>query len=149
MPILHETLTTRLPIDRAFAFIADFANAPAWDPGTASAERIDDGPVGVGARYRLGVRMAGRVAPMEYRIVAFEAPDRVVLRGTGSGVEATDDIRFRSTPTGTTVDYTADIRLTGWRRLLEPFLGGSFAKIGRDARTGMERALDARAEAGR
>jgi hypothetical protein len=149
MPTLHETVTSALPVDDAFAFLADFANAPVWDPGTAASERIDDGPVGVGARYRLGVRMRGRVVPMEYRIVAHEPDTRVVLEGQGSGVRARDEISFATTPAGTRVDYVAEIHLTGLFRLLEPFLGSAFAKIGHDARAGMQRALDERSRATR
>ena len=146
MPRLHETVTTSLPIDDAFAFVADFANAPHWDPGTATSERLDDGPVGVGARYRLGVRMGGRVAPMEYRVVGWEPGRRVVLRGHGSGVDAVDDIRFSAAPAGgTSVDYTADIRLVGWMRLLGPFAGGAFRRIASQAAAGMHAALESRA----
>ena len=93
MTRLHETVETSLPVEEAFAFVADFANAQQWDPGVATSERIGGGPVGVGARYNLGVRMRGRVAPMEYRITTFEAPTRVVLAGEGSNVSAVDDIR--------------------------------------------------------
>ena len=82
-PGLHETIETALPLDEAFAFVADFANASRWDPGVATSERIDAGPVGVGARYRLGVRMRGRVVPMEYRITAFEPADGSSSRATG------------------------------------------------------------------
>jgi carbon monoxide dehydrogenase subunit G len=147
MTRLHETIETSLPIDETFAFIADFANSRHWDPGVAISERIDTGPVGPGARYRLGVRMRGNVAPMEYRITTYEPPRRVVLTGEGSNVSAVDDIRFEPTPTGTRIDYTADIRLTGWMRLAAPFAGGAFEKIARDALGGMQRALDERAKA--
>ena len=44
------------------------------------------------------------------------------------------------------IDYTADIRLGGVLRLVQPFLGRAFAKLGRDALAGMQRALDARAD---
>ena len=148
MPILRERLTTRLPITETFDFVADFANSMHWDPGVATSERVGDGPVGVGARYRLGVRMRGKVAPMEYVITTYEAPTRVVLTGDGSGVHAIDDIRF--TPTadgGTQVDYVADIRLQGLMRLAEPFAGGAFEKIAKDAVGGMQQELDARAAA--
>ena len=145
MTRISEHIETPLAPAAAFAFIADFANAMHWDPGTVTSERIDDGPVELGARYRLGVRLGGRVAPMEYRIAAFEPPHRVVLVGEGSGVSAVDEIRFEPAGTGTSIDYTADIRLGGVLRLIEPFLGRAFAKLGRDALTGMQRALDARA----
>lgn len=145
MTRITEHIQTPLAPEAAFAFIADFANAMHWDPGTATSERIDEGPVGVGARYRLGVHLGGRVAPMEYRITAFEPRQRVVLVGQGSGVTAVDEIRFEPAGTGTRIDYTADIRLGGVLRLVQPFLGGAFAKLGRDAISGMQRALDARA----
>jgi len=147
MPRLHETIDTTLPIDEAFAFVADFANCSLWDPNTVTSERIDDGPVRVGARYRLGVRQRGGVVPMEYRVTTWEPGLRVVLAGEGSNVRATDEIRFEPMPTGTRVDYTADISLTGWMRLAEPFAGGAFDKIAKDAVAGMQAALDERAKA--
>lgn len=149
MPRLHETIQTRLPIDETFAFIADFANAERWDPGVATSVRIGDGPVGVGARYALGVRMRGKVVPMEYRITTHEPTGRVVLTGEGSNIFAVDDIHFSPTDdgTGTRVDYTADIHLGGWMRLIEPLVGGAFQKVAKDALAGMQRTLDERARA--
>lgn len=147
MGILRERIETSLPVDDAFAFVADFGNSAQWDPGVASAERLDAGPLGVGARYRLGIRMGSRVAPMDYEVIVFEPLRRVVLAGTGSGVEAEDEILFEATPTGTRIDYTADIRLRGLMRLATPFAAGALARIARDARDGMQRALDRRAAA--
>lgn len=145
MTTLRERIETTLPIDDTFAYVADFANAQTWDPGVATATRLDTGAVGLGSRFRLGVRLGGRVAPMDYRITVFEPPRRVVLVGSGSGVSAVDEIRFEPTETGTRVDYTADIRLGGVMRLVQPFLGRAFAALGRNAVDGMQRSLDARA----
>jgi carbon monoxide dehydrogenase subunit G len=82
---------------------------------------------------------------MEYRITVFDPPDRVVLVGEGSGVAAVDEIRFSRAGTGTLIDYVADIQLHGWLRLIQPFAGGAFKRIARDAADGMERTLAARA----
>lgn len=142
MAVLRERIESALGIDEAFTFVADFANAERWDPGVASSVRLDDGPVRVGAKYRLGIRMGGRVAPMEYEITRLEAPHRVVLTGRGSGVRAVDDISFATTPTGTHIDYVADIRLQGLLQLLAPFAGGAFRRIAANARSGMQRTLD-------
>ncbi|HYL40627.1 MAG TPA: SRPBCC family protein [Candidatus Binatus sp.] len=142
MAVLRERIESRLGQEDAFAFIADFANAQRWDPGVATSVRVDDGPVGVGARCRLGIRMGGRVAPMEYEITSFEPPHRVVLAGRGSGVTAVDDISFHATETGSAIDYVADIRLGGPMRLLEPLARGAFRRIAENARAGMQRTLD-------
>ena len=145
MAILRERIETRLDPQSTFDFVADFANAEHWDPGVESSVRLNPGALAVGARYRLGVRLAGRVAPMEYVVTRLEPGRRVVLEGTGSGITATDDISFEATPAGTAVDYIADIRLEGLLRLLAPFAGGAFRRIAANARDGMQRALDDRA----
>ena len=128
MARLHETLETALPIERAFAFVADFSNADRWDPGVAWSKAVSGATPAVGVEYELGVRMGGRVAPMSYRITLLKPAERVVLGGRGSNVAAVDDIRFER---------------TGWLRLAAPFARGSFAAIARNARDGMQRTLDA------
>lgn len=147
MTRLHEQIETPLAPDVAFAYVADFANSSRWDPGVATSERLNPGPVGLGARYRLGIRMRGRIAPMEYRITVFEPSQRVVLVGDGSGMSAVDEIRFEPNGSGTRIDYTADIHLGGLLRLLQPLLGGAFRKVAEDALGGMQRALDEMAAA--
>lgn len=147
MTRLREQIRTSLGPEAAFAYIADFANSMHWDPGVATSRRIDAGQVCVGTRFELGVRLGGRVVSMEYRISVFEPSARVVLVGEGSGISAVDEIRFSPDGTGTLIDYTADIRLGGVLRLIQPFLSQAFAKLGRDALAGMQGTLDERAEA--
>ena len=76
---------------------------------------------GVASGWGSGWARASRT--MDYRISVFEPPTRVVLVGSGSGVSAVDEIRLERLATGTRLDYTADIRLGGVLRLVEPFLG--------------------------
>ena len=146
MTTLHEVIETSLSPERTFEFIADFANSQAWDPGVTSSARIGSGPVAVGARYALQVRFRKGTMPMEYRVTEYAPPSRVVLEGSGSRIDATDTIEFAPTATGgTRIDYTADLRLRGVLRVLQPFLGGTFDGIGKAALAGMRRALDERA----
>ena len=146
MTKLTEHVTTPLDRDAAFAYVADFAKQAEWDPNTVSAKRVDSGELGVGARFALEVKLGRRVAPMEYRITQYEVPARVVLVGEGSGVWTEDEITFTETPEGTRVDYTAEIKLSGFMGLLQPLLGRAFDGIAKGAVTGMKRELDALAE---
>ena len=68
-----------------------------------------------------------------------------MLEGAGRGVRAIDEIRFSATADGTRIDYIADIRLVGLLRLVAPLAAGRSRAIGREARLGMERALERRA----
>jgi carbon monoxide dehydrogenase subunit G len=149
MTTLNERIETPLSIDAAFAYVADFENSAEWDPGVATAERLDSGPIGRGSRFNVGVRLGPRVAPMEYIISEFDPPNRVVLVGSGSGVSAVDEIRFERLDGTTRLDYAADIRLGGLLGLLEPFLGRALGNVGRNAAAGMQRTLDAHATAER
>lgn len=143
MTVLREVIETRLPQAQAFPFLADFANASRWDPGVATSEAVDDAPVAPGKRFRLGVRMQGRITPMEYTITELTAPGLVVLTGEGGSVRAVDTIQLEPGANGgTRITYTADIRLTGLLGLVQPFLGGAFAKVARDAMNGMRDTLN-------
>ncbi|MCY7419270.1 MAG: SRPBCC family protein [Chloroflexi bacterium] len=146
MTTLQRQIETRLSVERAFAYIADFANSMHWDPGVVASEAVDPTSVGLGSRYRLRVRLGGRTAAMEYSITSFDAPHVVVLTGKGSGVTAVDEIRFTPIAAGTRIDYTADITLGGVLRLAQPFLGGAFRKLADDALGGMRTKLDALAD---
>jgi carbon monoxide dehydrogenase subunit G len=151
MTRLKASIVTSLPIDQAFDFVADFANSSLWDPGVATSARAEghgSDPLGVGTPFKLGVRMRGRIAPMDYRITTYDRPSRVILVGSGSGVSARDSIGFEAAGAGTRIDYVADIRLGGWMRLAEPFAGGAFRKLANAALDGMQRALDERAAGG-
>jgi hypothetical protein len=143
MTKLNETLETSLPREAAFAYIADWSRQAEWDPNTVSSKRIGEGTPQVGARYALEVKLGRKPVPMEYRITELEAPSRIALVGEGSGIRAEDVITFSETPSGTRVDYAADIELSGLLGLIQPLLGRAFDGVGKAAVAGMRRELDA------
>jgi dehydrogenase/reductase SDR family member 12 len=142
MPLLEETLEVDRPLEDVFAFVGDFANTKDWDPGVAGATKVTDGPIEVGTRYAVDVVFNGRTLPMTYEVTAWDPPNHVALMGEGSTVRAVDDIRFEATETGTRIRYSADLRLKGVLRLVEPFLGKRFDETGKAAMAGMRRALE-------
>ena len=108
------TVISTRSAEETFDYLADFSNAAAWDPGTATAERLDDGPVGLGSAFRLGVRVGARVIPLEYRIVAFDRPHRVVLLGESGAVRSEDTVTVTPAADGGSIlTYEADLRLKG------------------------------------
>lgn len=138
--IQHSVATAR-PRPEVFAYVADFEKVAEWDPGIASARRVT-GDGGVGTRYEIGARFAGRVVPMTYEVVEHSAPGRITLRGTSGGVDAVDDIRFVEAAGGTRVDYRADFTLRGALRFAAPLLRPLFRRVGRRAIDGLQRALN-------
>ena len=143
MPKIVRTITTDAPIDRVFGYLADFSNAPEWDPGTKTAvPRDDDGPK-LGQVYDLVVTWGDRELDMVYEITALKENRLVTLIGDGSTTHAVDTMEFSEVPDGgTSVTYIADIKLKGVLRLAEPFLGGKFKELGDHAEAGMAAQLN-------
>jgi carbon monoxide dehydrogenase subunit G len=144
MTVLNEELKVSRPLDEVFGLVGDFANAEVWDPGVEESRAITEGPVRVGSRYELTVVFNGRRLPMTYEVTAFDPPRRVELVGTGSTVDARDDIRFEATDEGTRILYMADLRLKGVLRVAEPLLRSKFEQVGRRAMEGMRAAFEAK-----
>ena len=117
--------------EETFDYLADFANAAEWDPGTATAERLDAGAVGPGSAFRLEVRVGSRTTPLEYRIVDYDRPRRVVLLGESDTIRSEDTMTVvPAADGGSILTYDADLTLTGGLAVANPFLGLLFDRIG-------------------
>jgi NAD(P)-dependent dehydrogenase (short-subunit alcohol dehydrogenase family) len=125
------TVISERSAEETFDYMAEFSNAAEWDPGVAGAERLDDGPVGLGSVFRLGVRIGSRVTPLDYRVVAYDRPHRVVLLGESDTIRSEDTVTVVPRPEGGSIlTYDADLRLLGPLTLFNPLLPLPFRRIG-------------------
>ena len=141
MTRLREQITTQAPIDKAFAYTADFNNLAEWDPGIAESTQIGDDTIDRGTAFEVLVAFGSRRIPMVYTITEIVPPYRIVLVGEGAALTAVDEITFDEVPQGTAVTYTADLQFKGLMRLAAPFLGGVLKGVGRKAVAGLSDAL--------
>jgi hypothetical protein len=142
------TVNTALDADKSFGLMADFANAEHWDPATKESKQLDDAPIGVGSTFKLTMEIAGRENDIVYEIVEFEAPHKVVLRGENSGSVSVDTITVADTADGSSVTYDADVSMKGAFKVIGPFFGPVFKKMGDQARDKMGEWLDGQAAGG-
>jgi carbon monoxide dehydrogenase subunit G len=126
-----------------FEYLATFSNAREWDPGVADGEPLTPGPVAVGSVFRLGVRLAGRVVPFEYRVLELERPRRVVLQATHGHMTSTDTITVdgAGSGSGSRVRYVAVLEERGLLRLASPLLARFFSTMADRAAAGLRAAL--------
>ena len=128
--------------EETFDYLAEFSSAAEWDPGVSGAERLDDGPVGLGSTFRLGVSVAGRATPLDYRIVSYQRPHRVVLLGENDTIRSEDTVTVVARPDGGSVlTYDADLRLKGVLAAFNPVLDVPFRRIGDRGLSGLRRML--------
>ena len=121
-----------------FAYLADFSHTSDWDPGIAESRRLTDGPTAVGSRFEVVAVFRGNRQRFEYTVTELEAGRRIALHGEGEKATSEDVITVEPQGAGTRVRYEAIIRLKGVLRVVEPFLGGTFRKLGDDALAGLQ-----------
>jgi carbon monoxide dehydrogenase subunit G len=138
------TVESPRPPAAVFDYIADFSTNAEWDPGTISADRVGDGPVGLGSEFHLVVSFLGRTSELTYRIVEYERPHLVTLRGENAAMISLDRITVEPWNGGTRLTYAADLRPKGAARLAGPVLALAFHRVGRNALTGLRAALAGR-----
>ena len=142
MATIHATITSPAAPQACFDHVADFTTTADWDPGITSAKRLDDGPIRLGSRFEVGVRLGLVSVPFVYEITVFEPGQRVVLTTHGPAHHGVDDVRF--TPDahgGTEVEWNAEFRVRGPGRLIDPVLGVGFRRVAKAAVAGLDRAL--------
>ena len=138
----ETTIESRLPPAEAFSYMADFANARVWDPSVSEARQVGEGPLGIESAFDLVARFAGRDVPLRYTIVSYEPPHRVVLEARRPGFVSRDTITVEPAEHGSDVHYNAILAFSGLGRLFDPLMQRIFNRVGAQATTGMEMALN-------
>ncbi|MFZ0249351.1 MAG: SRPBCC family protein [Acidimicrobiales bacterium] len=129
--------------DEVFDYLATFSNAREWDPSVVEGATLVPGPAAVGSVYRLGVRVAGRVVPFEYRVLELDRPRRVVLQARHGQIVSTDTITVEPAAggSGSLVRYVAVLEGRGLLRLASPLLARFFSTMADRAAAGLRAEL--------
>lgn len=130
----------------AFDLLANFESVAEWDPGVATAERLDSGELRVGSAFLVDSVIGPRHIPLTYVIRELEPGRRVVLEAITEQFSSYDVMTFEDRPDGSAVTYDATLTLRGPFRPFDPLLRLAFLVIGRRAEDGLRRALADRDE---
>jgi NAD(P)-dependent dehydrogenase (short-subunit alcohol dehydrogenase family) len=138
---LHKTVIVDKPLDAVFNYLSDFTTTTEWDPGTvATVNHHGDG--GIGTTYLNTSTFLGRKTQLTYIVREFIPGKHIQLRGENKTLIAVDTMTFRSIDAGTEVTYTAEFTFKAPARLLAPLLRPAFERLGKQAQTGMRKALN-------
>ncbi len=138
------TVVSERSAEETFDYLAEFSNAGQWDPGVAGAERLDEGPVGLGSSFRLQVKFSSRTFPLDYRVVSYERPHRVVLLAESASVRSEDTVTVVPRPGGGSIlTYDADLTLLGPLAHFNVLLSPVFRGIGDRGLGGLREVLGA------
>ena len=137
MPETSETTTFARPAQEVFDLVADFGNLADWDPMFEESMRLDDGPLDVGSRFKVKGKMANQSFDLDMEVVEYDRPQRVVVKGTGAGLETREDISVRPTNEGCEVTYHSQFE-TDKPDIVDAATKPAFIAIGKRAINGMQ-----------
>ena len=121
MPSISRTFTTTASPEAAHAYLADFRNAEAWDPGTKTCERTS-GDGGVGTTYRNVSSFLGREVELTYTTAELAAPHRVLLEGHNDSFTGHDAFEISPSGTGSRIIYGAEMNFSGLAKIAVPLV---------------------------
>ena len=115
------------PVGEVFDFVADERNEPRFNPQRRRAEKISDGPIGAGTRFRAEMISMGRPVEMEIEFTGFERPRRLASTTHMSSMDVRYALTFEPVPEGTRMRWSGDLEPRGILKLMGPIV----ARMGR------------------
>lgn len=140
MPQTTETAEFDRPQREVFDYLADMSNLSEWDPSFDESKRLDDGPLQVGSRFHVVVKVAGVTYPMSLELTHYDAPSRVVFKGEGESLHTTEDITVEPSNGGSKVTYNSSYE-SDKSDLLDAAGKPAYTLVGKAAINGMRDTL--------
>jgi len=138
---VERTVTVDRPVDEVAKYLSDFRTTAQWDPHTASCERTDTGPLGVGSRFVNKQKIGPLRSSYTYEVREFVPGKHIELQSRSGMADLTDSMYFTGNDAQTTVTYVAQFDFRGLARAAEPVLKQLLNKIADDGARGMNEAL--------
>ncbi len=123
-------------------YLADFAHAEQWDPGTVRCVRNDDGPVTVGSSWHNTSKVVGISTELTYTLEQL-TDDRIVLVGRNDTATSVETIDVARGGTGSSITYTNELRFNGAAKVAAPLAKLVFEKLGNDTEKQLAKTLNA------
>jgi uncharacterized membrane protein len=122
-----EILINR-PVEQVFDFVADQRNEPIYNPRMLRSEKITEGPIRVGTRFRAAARSKRRPVEMLIEVTEYQRATRFGSRTTMSAVDINGGLTFEAVDGATRMSWSWEVRPRGLPlRLLGPLV----ARLGR------------------
>jgi carbon monoxide dehydrogenase subunit G len=115
------------PVEEVFDFVADQRNEPIYNPRMLQSEKITDGPIAVGTRFRATARSGRRTVEMLIEVTEFHRPRRFGARTTMPSVDVDGGLTFEPAADATRMSWSWEVSPSGPLRLFGPLV----ARLGR------------------
>jgi uncharacterized membrane protein len=130
------------PVDEVFDFVADESNEPRYNPKMRLAEKISEGPIGIGTRFRAETVSMGRAIEIVIEFTDFERPRRIVEVARVPSMDIHGILTFEPVPGGTRMRWSWSLTPRGALKLLAPVIDRMGRRQEQAIWTGLKRVLE-------
>jgi uncharacterized membrane protein len=106
------TIVINRPIEEAFGFLSNLENDVKWRREWVDAKKTSEGPLGVGATFRLVSEFLGRQIPTVYEVIEYEPNRSAAWKAVSGPLPLIFHRTFERAEGGThfTIRYEAEVR---------------------------------------
>jgi carbon monoxide dehydrogenase subunit G len=101
-------------------FMIDLENMPNWMPTVKRLEKLTEGPMRLGTRFRETRIINNKEHSAEIEITEFEEPDKYAATADEKGIRCTYHYTFAPEDQGTRVNLVAEVQARGLAKLFTP-----------------------------
>ena len=128
MSRVEESVKIHCPAEKAFAFTTDAKTWNKWQSILPEAEQTSPGPVGIGTTFRGTCRMMGRTMPWTATATEYEPAKKFGKTINSGAIVIWQHNSYVPTNDGSEFTITYDITVSGFLKLLSPFITHSMQK---------------------
>ena len=111
------------PPDEVFPYLFEEDKVPRWTTGLDGYERLDDGPLGKGARFRQRLEVSGQRIDAELEVTAYDPPRRAETRTEIRGIDVISTYELAPVGGGTRLTQSVEAKGGGLKgRVLIPVI---------------------------
>jgi len=111
------------PPDEVFPYLFEEDKVPRWTTGLDGYERLDDGPLGKGARFHQRLEVSGQRIDAELEVTAYDPPRRAETRTEIRGIDVISTYELAPVGGGTRLTQSVEAKGGGLKgRVLIPVI---------------------------
>ena len=145
---MNVDVTTQVIIAAPVATVAAFAsepdNAPRWYVNIKSVEWQTPRPMQIGSRFAFVAQFLGRRLEYVYQVVEYVSHKRLVMRTSDGPFPMETTYEWDSTETGTRMTLTNRGTLSGFSRIVAPFMSAAMRRANRKDLAALKALLETR-----
>lgn len=130
MTVIRNSTPIRCTPEQAFDYLSDMRNELEWNPAVESVEKVSDGPVAVGTRFR--AKWKGG-PPVDVTVVEYDRP-RTWENHNDGPIAVNFKAHLEPITEGARLSVEFDARPHGWFRLIFPLF---LRRLRRDEKANM------------